>query len=31
VEEECPKLSAHFIEKLNKKIGTKLKVPETLG
>jgi uncharacterized protein YecE (DUF72 family) len=26
-EEESPLLSAHFIEKLNKKVGTKLKVP----
>jgi uncharacterized protein YecE (DUF72 family) len=29
-EEESPKLSAHFIERLNKKVGTKLKIPETL-
>lgn len=27
-EEESPRLSAHFIEGLNRKIGTKLKVPE---
>lgn len=30
VEKESPLLSAYFIEKLNKKIGTKLKVPEML-
>jgi uncharacterized protein YecE (DUF72 family) len=30
-EEESPKLSAYFIERLNKKIGTKLKVPASLA
>jgi uncharacterized protein YecE (DUF72 family) len=30
-EEESPKLSAYFIEKLNKKIGTDLKVPELVS
>jgi uncharacterized protein YecE (DUF72 family) len=30
-EKESPKLSAYFIERLNKKIGTELKVPEVLG
>lgn len=30
VEKESPLLSAYFIEKLNKKFGTKLNVPETL-
>ena len=29
-EEESPKLSAYFIERLNKKVGTKLKVPSFL-
>ena len=28
---ESPKLSAYFIERLNKKVGTKLKVPELLS
>jgi uncharacterized protein YecE (DUF72 family) len=31
VEKESPLLSAYFIEKMNEKIGTKLKIPETLG
>ena len=30
VEKESPLLSAYFIEKLNKKIGTKLHIPQTL-
>lgn len=30
IEEESPLLSAYFIEKLNKKIGTDLKIPTTL-
>ncbi len=30
IEEESPVLSAYFIEKLNKKIGTDLKIPTTL-
>ncbi len=30
VEKESPLLSAYFIEKLNKKIGTDLQIPETL-
>jgi uncharacterized protein YecE (DUF72 family) len=30
-EEESPKLSAHFIEKLNKKVGTNLKTPSLLN
>jgi len=30
VEKESPLLSAYFIEKLNKKIGTKIPVPQTL-
>jgi len=30
VEKESPLLSAYLIEKLNKKIGTKVKVPGTL-
>ena len=29
VEEESPLLAAHFIEKLNKKLGTKLAIPKT--
>ncbi len=29
-EQESPALSAHFIERLNKKVGTKLPVPKTL-
>jgi uncharacterized protein YecE (DUF72 family) len=29
-EQESPALSAHFIERLNKKIGTKLPIPKTL-
>jgi uncharacterized protein YecE (DUF72 family) len=29
VEEESPRLAAHFIEKLNKKLGTKLTIPQT--
>jgi uncharacterized protein YecE (DUF72 family) len=31
VEKESPLLSAYFIEKLNKKIGSDLQVPKTLG
>jgi len=31
VEKESPLLSAYFIEKLNKKIGTKLHIPQTLS
>ncbi len=31
VEKESPLLSAYFIEKLNKKIGTDLKIPNTLA
>ncbi len=31
IEKESPLLSAYFIERLNKKIGTKLKIPQTLG
>jgi len=31
VEKESPLLSAYFIEKLNKKIGTKLAIPKTLN
>lgn len=30
VEEESPLLAAHFITKLNKKLGTKLSIPKTL-
>ncbi len=30
VEKESPMLSAYFIEKLNKKIGTNLKIPQML-
>lgn len=30
IEKESPLLSAHFIEKLNKKIGVELKIPQTL-
>jgi len=30
VEEESPRLSAYFIDKLNKKIGTNLQIPKTL-
>ena len=30
VEKESPLLSAYFIEKLNKKIGTDLQIPKTL-
>lgn len=30
-EEESPKLSGYFIERLNKKVGTKLKVPSLLS
>lgn len=30
IEKESPLLSAHFIEKLNKKVGTKLQIPHTL-
>ena len=30
IEKESPLLSAYFIEKLNKKIGTDLKIPQTL-
>jgi len=31
VEKESPLLSAYFIEKLNKKIGSDLKIPQTLS
>lgn len=31
VEKESPLLAAHFIEKLNKKIGTKVAIPKTLS
>ena len=31
VEEESPLLSAYFIEKLNKKVGTKLRIPSVLA
>lgn len=30
-EQESPALAAHFIERLNKKIGTRLPIPKTLG
>ncbi len=31
IEKESPLLSAYFIENLNKKIGTDLRIPETIG
>jgi hypothetical protein len=30
-EQESPALAAHFIERLNKKVGTALSIPKTLG
>lgn len=31
IEEESPALAAHFIERLNKKVGTSLPIPKTAG